>query len=348
MLRVQRDIPESVFGCNARDLAEVLGGPTLFELPGRLAPALFVSVLLHGNEDTGWLAVRDVLAEFKNPNSPTGIDPLPRALMLFVGNVEAAHRGVRQLEGQPDYNRIWAAGDSPEHNMARTLIQRLQRGPLFAGIDIHNNTGRNPHYACINHLDAQFISLAQEFSSTVVYFRKPDTVISLALSRMAPAIALECGRPGEPGGVEHAREFLRRCLTWAELPVGQARPDVRLFHTTAIVRVPPDVHFAFNETAQDIQFIPNLDDFNFQELPRHTMIARLRSERGRLAAEDENGTDVSARYFERKNGSLVMRTPAMLSMLTLEDRIIRQDCLCYLMERLSLTEGSSGTAMGTT
>ncbi len=38
-----------------------LAGPTLFHVAGRHEPPLFVSVLLHGNEDTGWQAVQQVL-----------------------------------------------------------------------------------------------------------------------------------------------------------------------------------------------------------------------------------------------------------------------------------------------
>jgi hypothetical protein len=42
---------------------------------------------------------------------------------------------------------------------------------------------------------------------------------------------------------------------------------------------------------------------------------------------------VSREYFALDEGRLVLRRPAMPSMLTLDERIIRQDCLGYLMER---------------
>ena len=334
MLTVRHDFPAEIFENGARDLAALLGGPTLFYLPGKRKVPLFVSVLLHGNEDTGWLAMREVLSAYLNPNAPSGLNELPRSLLFFVGNVSAAREGVRSLEGQPDYNRIWADGALPEHTMAREIVARLRKQPLFAAIDVHNNTGRNPHYACINRLDPQFLGLAEAFGPTVVYFRRPETVISLALSHFAPSVTLECGRPGDPGGVEHARDFIRSCLSLEEVPSGATRSDLRLFHTTAIVRVPPDVDFGFDESAGDIQFVADLDAHNFRELPAGTVLARLRSDRARLEAEDEHGDDQAARYFGTDNGNLVMRTPAMLSMLTLEERIIRQDCLCYLMERL--------------
>jgi hypothetical protein len=54
----------------------------------------------------------------------------------------------------------------------------------------------------------------------------------------------------------------------------------------------------------------------------------------RLEAWDEAGKDVAESYFERENGLLFTRLPVMPSMLTLNEEVIRQDCLCYLMERL--------------
>jgi succinylglutamate desuccinylase len=82
----------------------VLPGPALIHLPGRRIPPLFVSVLLHGNEDTGWLAAQSVLKKYATVE-------LPRALSLFIGNVEAARTGLRRLDGQPDYNRVWPGSE---------------------------------------------------------------------------------------------------------------------------------------------------------------------------------------------------------------------------------------------
>ena len=56
-------------------------------------------MLLHGNEDTGWGAVRQLRTKDDGRE-------LPRALSLFVGNVSAAKKGVRRLDGQLDYNHI--------------------------------------------------------------------------------------------------------------------------------------------------------------------------------------------------------------------------------------------------
>ena len=51
--------------------------------------ALFVSVLMHGNEPTGWEAVRRVLQRYMQGDEPQ----LPRALSLFIANTAAAAEG---------------------------------------------------------------------------------------------------------------------------------------------------------------------------------------------------------------------------------------------------------------
>jgi hypothetical protein len=50
----------------------------------------------------------------------------------------------------------------------------------------------------------------------------------------------------------------------------------------------------------------------------------------------EDGGDVTSDFFAIRDGELLLSRGAMPSMLTLDERIIRQDCLCYLMERYAL------------
>ena len=101
---------------------------------------------------------------------------LPRPLLLFVGNVEAAKAKVRTLPHQTDYNRTWPGtphAGAPEALLMQEVVDTVKRHAPFASIDIHNNTGSNPHYACVNSLEQPFLHLARLFSRTVVYFERP-------------------------------------------------------------------------------------------------------------------------------------------------------------------------------
>ena len=334
MLQRLDHIPAGLLELEASELEGRLGGPTLIHLPGRRQPALFVTVLMHGNETTGWAAIRRLLADYQGSGRE-----LPRSLDLFISNVAAAARGLRRLPGQPDYNRVWPGCDdsgTPEHALMQQVVDIMEQRGVFASIDVHNNTGLNPHYACVNVIDQRFLHLATLFSRTVVYFIRPCGVQSMAMARLCPAVTLECGKPGQVHGAEHARDYLDACLHLAQHPEHAVEEqDIDLFHTVAIVKVPEGLSFGFgNDLAADIQFSSDLDHLNFRELPQGTRLGRIRNGQGvGLQVCDEQGRDVSERYFEVEDGELRLCLPVMPSMLTKDHRVVRQDCLCYLMER---------------
>jgi len=330
-------IPEGLLETEATDLEALLGKPTLIHLQGRQEPALLVTVLMHGNETTGWEAVRALLKRYRDQQ---GNLDLPRSLSLFISNVSAAAKGLRRLDNQPDYNRVWPGCGSPytaEHGLMQQVVDSMVDRGLFASVDMHNNTGLNPHYACINFLDNRFLHLAAMFSRTVVYFLRPKGVQSMALGEYCPAVTLECGKVGTTYGVEHAIEYLDGCLHLSEHPSHPvAAHDIELFHTVAVVKVLEHTSFEFGKYGTNIRFADDLDRLNFQELPAGTSLGYVEPEHGiGLDVRDENGRDVTAKYFMLEKGELRLQLAVMPSMLTKDHRVIRQDCLCYLMERYS-------------
>ncbi len=334
MLTVLDHLPAGLLAREAHELHEVLVGPTLVHLSGRRPETLMVTVLLHGNESTGWLAVRALLQRYQTRG-------LPRNLSLLIGNVAAARHKQRRLDGQPDYNRVWSGTGTPEHAMARAVVEQMRERGIFASVDVHNNSGFNPHYACVNRLDHRYLHLGALFSRTLVYFIKPDTVQSIAMAELGPAVTLECGQPGQPYGTEHALEYLDACLHLAELPTHPVSAhDVDLFHTVAVVKVPEGTRFGFEPNVGDVWFAADLDHLNFRELPAGTVLGWARNGvTHQLEAWDEAGREVGARYFTLRDGEIRTITPVMPSMLTLDERVIRQDCLGYLMERYTVPRG---------
>ncbi len=329
-------LPDGLLQLEASHLHRYLGGPTLIHLKGRREPALFVSVLMHGNETVGWEAVRRVLSHFSTADELV----LPRSLSLFIGNTAAAEQGLRHLPGQPDYNRVWPGSEhtgTPEHGMMKQVLDCMAGREIFASIDVHNNTGLNPHYACVNVLEHQALHLATLFARTVVYFVRPRGVTSMAMAALGPSVTLECGKVGQGHGVDHAADYIDASLRLSELPLHPvAVHDIDLFHTVAIVRIPKDVSFGFAGRERMLDFSADLDRLNFRELPVGTSFGRVNpgdSALPLLDVRDEGDREVMSRYFTIEQGRLLTRVPLMPSMLTLDSEVVRQDCLCYLMER---------------
>ncbi len=328
MLRILDQLPAQLAALSAPRLGELLAGPTLIRLPGQRPEPLFVSVLLHGNETAGWDAVRTLLAGHHGRR-------LPRALTVLIGNVAAAREGRRHLDGQPDYNRIWRGSGTPEHEMAARVIEAVRADGPFAAIDVHNNSGDNPHYACVNTLDPEALELASMFDRRVVYSTEPDSVLGLAMSRFCPAVTLECGKVGDPRGAEHARAFLERCLHLEAFPERRVPAGaIELYRSVARVRVAPWASLDGRAPGTGLRLRAGLERLNFRELAPGTVIGELAAG-GRLPVEVHagNGEDLAERYFALRGRSLVTRRALIPAMLTLDARIIRQDCLCYLMER---------------
>ena len=338
MLKIKRRFRQELLSAAPTELAELLGGPTLFHLDGLRQPGLFISVLMHGNETTGFEAIKKVLAKYE----PAGGErPLPRNLSLFIGNVEAAAKGMRHLDGQPDFNRIWPsidAPDTPERRMMVQIVEEMRQKGVFISLDFHNNTGLNPHYACINRLDHEFLQLATLFSRTATYFRVPRGVQSLTFSEFCTSATIECGPIGQESGIQHAADFMDACLHLSHLPDHQVvAHDLDLFRTIARVTLLLEVSFSFDGSEADLMFAPQIDHLNFTELPEGKAIGRLREGVDMpLRAVSESGQDVTSEYFRVFDQVLYTHRKVMPSMLTMDRQVIRQDCFCYLMERLAL------------
>jgi succinylglutamate desuccinylase len=331
----QRDsLPEGLLDVSADQLHTLLPRPTLIHLPGRHERPLFVSVLLHGNESTGLHAVQKLLKKYEARS-------LPRSLSLFFGNIAAARGGVRRLDAEPDFNRVWPGTTHepcPETALMAAVTEEMRSRRVFASIDVHNNTGLNPHYACVNRLDHRFLQLAAMFGRLVAYFTHPRGTQAAAFGALCPAVTLECGNPEHRYGAEHAFEYLDAALHLSEIPDHPvAAHDIDLYHTVVQLTVREDCRFGFAGDGLDLCLNDDLDHLNFTDLAAGTLLGNLPNGYGQMpiAAVNEAGRDVADEYFAVTEGRLELKKAIMPSMFTLNEQIIRQDCLGYLMERIS-------------
>jgi len=343
-LTVLDHVPDGLLERPASALHQQLDGPTLIHLEGRQPRPLVVSVLQHGNEITGWEAVRRLL------KSHYQRDELPRSLIIFIGNPVAARQRLRRLDDQPDFNRCWPGGietDSAYTRLFREIHDRLLEARPMAVIDVHNNTGLNPHYAAVNRIRSDYLRLASMFSSKVVYFTIPTGTLSHSMSEFCPSVTLECGQAGEVHGTDHSLAYIETCLHQDEISLQPLDADaVHLFHMVATVNVNPDVLFGFGRVPADVAFRDALDEYNFTELPLGTSFGTIHNPNLRpLIATDNEGRDITADYFDFSRGEVRTAREIMPSMLTLDRRVIQQDCLCYLMERIHYEDNEEVTGI---
>ena len=327
MLTIYHNIPDGLLDTHPKDLHRILPGPSLIFIPGQENPPLFVSTLLHGNEITGFQAVQRLLKE-----SPI----LPRSLILFLGNIEATKEGQRRLSHQPDYNRIWDGGSSQEELMAQEVINVVtQENPLLA-IDIHNNSGRNPFYGCINQKKRDHLALAFLFSSTIVYFTEPRNVLSVAFSKYCPTTIIECGQSGQPESEAFAYSGLRKAFG-----ISQSQPlgsddnyPGEYFEVVAKLVISPEVSIGHSKNQalgpHQVVLRHDLEELNFQKLIPGTFWAESQSAY-HLKMIDKENRDITEEFFDWSEQRLTLKKTFVPSMLTTDETMIHQDCLGYVM-----------------
>lgn len=327
-LHVLDGLPDELVDCEAARLSSVLGGPTLLRLGRGTGPALFLSVLLHGNETSGWDGARQYLRDHGT---------LGRPVDLFIANVAAAAHSVRVLPGQQDFNRIWFGTHGPEGALAAALHDAVAGREYFAAVDLHNNTGHNPYYSVLTEVTAANCGLALAFSDKAVLVEEPNTTLTHWFSTRCPAITLETGPVGDPRCAARVYDYIDRCLDGDEIePADASRLD--LYQALARVHVPADIDLAFAGDArtQPLVLTGGVEAVNFHELPGGAVFATTERALGDvLSVLDPRHRDVTEQFFVQVGNEIRLRTAVIPAMYTTDPFVIRQDCLCYFMTRLS-------------
>jgi hypothetical protein len=328
-LDVYRHLPDGLVQLAAHELLDMLPRPTLIHVDGGCEPELFVSVLLHGNETSGWEGIRRYLQDH----------PVPaRSLSLFIANVEAAAHGLRVLPHQQDFNRIWRNAQGDGRELADALTQAIASRNYFAAVDLHNNTGHNPYYSVVTELAPENLALAFEFSDKAVFIREPDTTLTQAFTGRCPAVALELGPVGDPLCADRVYDFIHRLLALEEITAGDVA-GLSLYESLARVHVRDQAEFAFtgNGAAAPLMLTGGVEAVNFHELRSGTPFGASELPLNELLQVlDSEHRDVTEQFFGRDGEDIVLVRDVVPAMYTTDPMVVRQDCLCYFMTRMQI------------
>jgi hypothetical protein len=260
---------------------------------------------------------------------------LPRELYLFIGNVQAASEGKRVLSGQVDYNRCWPGTSLPsrfETDLMQAVVDQVTGGPLFAAIDLHNNTGLNPHYAGISQVNPETQFLASLFNHMALVIKWPRGISIMAFDDICPAVVLECARPGDKQGIKHALELVDAVMHLDHFPERPPLPqDLQLLKTLATINIADQVSFNFDpHIARDINFNENLDHWNFSVINPDQSFAKTRVT-SPLRATDQHGKDITDDIIRVDDGQIYLKQTCVPAMISMDEAIVLQDCLCHLL-----------------
>ena len=333
-LKIIKHIPEGFLNIKPREITKLIGCPTIIHLKGEKDDPLFVSILLHGNEFSGLVILQKILQKHKSKE-------LPRSLIVFIGNPRACAQGERHLKDQLDFNRIWRGDIVNKYSLAKSVLQYAREQKVYAAVDIHNNTGQNPLYACISGKKQKLVKLAQTFSENIVYFIKPDSVLSIAFAPIAPALVIECGLPGDSQGIISGVKFIESLLDkeerWKKNKIHI--PHIYSTYATLSIDSGSSLSFSFQSFLKrgHVHLTSQLDEFNFKQIPAGTVLGKV-SEPERIRLIDKTGKNVFDQFFSIVENNWIVKTPFIPSMFTKDTRIAKSDCLGYVMQKIPLVD----------
>ena len=147
---------------------------------------------------------------------------------------------------------------------------------------------------------------------------------------------MECGKIGGQASIAHAAEFVEAVLHLDHFPQHPVPAhDLELMHTVAIVKVPPGASFSFDGSAADFRFRGDLDHLNFREMKPGTALGhRAPGCEARLLVQPGGQAPLEGEYFDYADGEIRLMRPMVPAMLTIDPLAVKNDCLCYLMERI--------------
>ena len=337
MVTQLNSLPQGILELSADQLYTKLTNHTLVHLKGKIERPVFISILQHGDEYTGWDALKDYLNNHQHV--------LPRSLSILFGNIEAARYNLRQLDDQPDFNRSWPCHLNQQGKIAETMKEItdiMQALNPLASVDIHNNSGRNPHYSGINSLDSEYINLASLFSDTMIYFTSPAGIQSGAFAKFCPSVTVECGLSGTSDGTEQTHTFLELLLSQSNLKqVPGILEHQKVYKIQAIVKVKPNIHISFDPKEDGFILVKDLDVLNFHQLQDEEVFGELSPDLAQnktmpFIVTDEKNNDLTSNYFTIIGNKVVCKNSFVPSMITQSIQAIRHDCLCYIMHPIDV------------
>lgn len=310
-----------------------MGSASWWLVPGRdRTRKRVITTLLHGNEPSGFRAIR----AWSAAGSVPAVD-----LLFFVSAVEAAigpplyaHR-IRP--GGHDQNRVFFPPFmNPEGERADALLKLIDQSAPEALIDLHNNTGHNPAYGVGTRVDEQTLGLTSLFADRFMHSDIRLGTLMEALDGQIPCAVIECGRAGDPVADATALAGLDRFATLEDLSRAAAHA-----HGVEVLVHPRRIEVKSVSLAFGDRPDPNasftvrrgIDQHNFKTMAAGEILGWTRDNDWPIAALGRSQEDVSRILFELREGEIRLLRPMVPVMMTASAEIARADCLFYAMER---------------
>ncbi len=316
-------------GASVENTLGEIPGAVWFRIPGRdAARSRAVTTLLHGNEPSGFHALRRYLAGGDIP----AVD-----LICVLGGVRAAQIAPafshRFLPGGLDLNRCFREPfRGEEGETARKILELLGSKRPECLVDLHNTSGEGPSYAVVTQPSAAHDAIASCFTDRLIVTDLRLGTLTEATTSRCPSVVVECGGARDAGSHEVALRGLRRFADTEHLEA--ASPErLETFEHPVRVELAQGCHIAFSDhpvSEVEVVLKTDLDRFNFGVIPAETHLGWVGA-RGVEALQLRNarGAGPVDRFLTHRGDRLISAEAFRPLMITTRPDIAESDCLFY-------------------
>lgn len=307
------------------------GRPICVYVPGRdSSRSRVLSVLIHGNEPTGYFAFLDWLKKDQQPKTD---------VYCFISGVGAAltkpyftHRVM--LTGQ-DLNRCF---EPPfrgyEGELAEEILQAMKLIKPEALVDIHNTSGNSPDFGISTNRSACEFNLCSMFTTKVlVICFGMGTLVEVA-AKTCPSVTIECGNSNHPQATPIALRGLETFFQTQNLEAFQPKHPIHIIDNPIRLELKPEYKIVYShekEADADIVMPTDIDKLNSEAISSGTKIAHLNHPSFEMFTFDSMHAHESIEdYFYIENNALYTKVNCHLIMVTTNPIIAQNDCLFYI------------------
>lgn len=304
------------------------------ELPWRIA-----SVLVHGNEPSGFIAAFEFLK--KNLNPVCNFSIIISSIRAAKWEPQFTHRFV---PGEYDLNRRFGVEDAHDtvSELAQHITQYIRSKNPSLIVDFHNTSGDGPPFAVAVKDTEEIQSIASHFTDDMII---THLVVGSLMEQEfhCPVITVECGGASQTHSHEVA---LAGLLTLAEqydltsTPRTSNKTIRRYYHPTRI-EAQPGLSLSYGPQINpevNITLINTIEQYNRGIVPENTLLGWLNRplEDCLVAVSETNAVNIST-IFACEETALYTRVPIKMFMATPRSDLALSDCLFYVVEAANPT-----------
>ena len=308
-----------------------LSRPVAIEIPGKdTSRCRVVSVLIHGNEPSGFFAVYEFIKKEVQPVTN---------LSIVISSIRAAKVppvfSHRVVPGEFDLNRRFGVLDC--HNrvteLARHITEYIRSLCPEVIIDLHNTSGNGPAFS-VSISDHPVIRQVATLFSEQMIVTQLNVGSLMEQNFNCPVVTVECGGAEDPVAHRCALDGLLK-FSQLSLRTEQSELPMKVYMHPVRVKAVEGVSLTYERQENsdfDLTLLFDIEKFNNNVLPIGASIGWVGRELADcLTAIDDFGYQVVHNFFAVKDNQIIAKQALQIFMATARRDIALSDCLFYVV-----------------